>query len=57
MYKNLARTAVLASALIGYLALTASAADEHGHEGGVTDPCVGTIDKAALEKVLPTKRP
>ena len=57
MNKTLFRTAVLASALIGCLALTAFAADEHGHEGGVTDPCVGTLDKAALEKVLPTKPP
>ena len=57
MCKNLFRTAFLVFALIGCLALPAMAADEHGHEGGVTDPCVGTIDKAALEKVLPTKPP
>ena len=52
-----APSSVLAFALVGCLALTAFAADEHGHEGGVTDPCVGTLDKAELEKVLPTKPP
>ena len=35
----------------------AAAADEHGHEGGPTDPCLGTVDKADLEKIMPTKPP
>ena len=57
MIKMLLRAALLATALVGSIIPAAYAADEHGHEGGVTDPCVGTIDKAALEKVLPTKPP
>jgi hypothetical protein len=58
MFKALFRTTVLASALIGCLALTSYAAAEPAHEeGGVNDPCVSTIDKAALEKVIPTKPP
>ena len=35
----------------------ALAAAGHNHEEGVNDPCVGTVTKADLEKVLPTKPP
>ena len=51
------RMGVVICAIVTGLALPAFAADEHGHEGGVTDPCLGSIDKAALEKVHPTKPP
>jgi len=57
MMRTVLRASGLATALIGCMALTAYAADEHGHAGSATDPCLGTIDKAALEKVLPTKPP
>jgi hypothetical protein len=52
MIKTLLRTAFLASALIGCLALPASAAEETVGEGDV-----GTVTKADLEKVHPTKPP
>ena len=44
-------------ALAAGLALPAVAADEHGHDGTVNDPCLGAVDKADLAKVHPTKPP
>ena len=56
MLKAMIRTAVLALAVLGSAAL-AAAADEHAHEGGVNDPCLGSVDKADMQKVHPTKPP
>jgi hypothetical protein len=57
MGRDMFRAAILTMALLGGLAPAAVAADEHGHEGGVNDPCLGTVDKTDLEKVHPTKPP
>src|SRR5512139_3471483 len=51
------RYAVLAIAVTVGLALAAFAQDPHAHSEGVSDPCLGTADKADLEKVHPTKPP
>jgi hypothetical protein len=57
MSKAIFRSAFLAFVMVGCLALTAFAADGHNHADGVIDPCLGTADKADLEKVHPTKPP
>jgi hypothetical protein len=56
MQRNTCRSAVVSVLLALVLGLPAFAA-EHQHEEGVTDPCLGTVDKADLEKVHPTKPP
>ena len=52
------RNNLLAAIMFGCItALTAFATDGHNHEDGVIDPCLGTVDKNDLEKVLPSKPP
>ncbi len=57
MKKTVLSSALVAAVMVGGLALTALAAEEHAHGDGITDPCVGTASKADLEKVHPTKPP
>jgi hypothetical protein len=45
------------SAILGCLVFTALAQEKHEHGDGVSDPCLGSVDKASLEKVYPTKPP
>jgi hypothetical protein len=56
MTRNTVRSALVAVLMALVLGLPAFAA-EHQHEEGVNDPCLGTADKAELEKVHPTKPP
>ena len=56
MTRNAWRNAAVLVLAVLVLALPAFAA-EHQHGEGVNDPCLGTADKADLEKVHPTKPP
>lgn len=57
MIKTVFRSIILVVIMIGCLALTALAADSHNHGQEVNDPCLGTVDEGALQKVYPTKAP
>ena len=56
MKRITSRCAVVSVLMALVLALPAYSA-EHQHGEGVNDPCLGTVDKADLEKILPTKPP
>jgi hypothetical protein len=57
MPRNKVRSVFFIALLTLVLAPAAFAAADHTHGEGVTDPCLGTVDKAELEKVHPTKPP
>ncbi len=57
MFKKILLGVFIVLMSVGLIASGTFAQSGHNHEEGVSDPCVGTADKADLEKVHPTKAP
>lgn len=57
MHKVLFSSIILLAVMICCMGMPAFAAELGHKEGEVNDPCLGTVDKADLEKVMPTKLP
>src|SRR5512134_924452 len=57
MKTSVFRCVVLVAAVLCGSALATFAQAPHDHGEAVNDPCLGTVDKADLEKVHPTKPP
>ncbi|HEX9136170.1 MAG TPA: DUF3604 domain-containing protein, partial [Nitrospirota bacterium] len=57
MSKVLFRSVILLAVMICCMGMPAFAAELDHKEGDVNDPCLGTVNKSDLEKVMPTKPP